>query len=232
MARKKELRKIFVLDTSVLIYHEDSIHGFPGSDVVLPIEVLEEIDNIKNRNNSAGNAARYINRFLDELRKKGNLKDGVRLENGQTIRVYLNSDLSVLPSGMPDTMDNRIISVANKLSKNNDNVFLVSRDINVRVKCDSIGIRAENYIKEKAVIKRRGAYTGVSVIHESPSQIDRFYEDGHIDVKERNLQPNEFVVLKGGKQSALGIFKEGKIRHEERKERLRKDKKKIILIQK
>jgi len=211
MKKEKDTeRKVFVLDTSVLIYHEDSIHGFPDCDIILPIEVLEEVDNIKTRNNAAGNSARYINRFLDDIRKKGSLKDGVYLDNGQLIRVYLDSDMSVLPEGMADIIDNRIISVAYKISKDTDNVSLLSRDINVRVKCDSLGIKAENYIKEKAVIKRRGAYTGVSVLYTSPEKVDDLYEDGYTDLEE-NLESNEFVVLKGAKKSALAMYRDERV---------------------
>jgi PhoH-like ATPase len=208
----KDIRKIFVLDTSVLIYHEDSIHGFPDTDVVIPMVVLEEIDNIKTRNDSAGNSARYINRFLDKLRDKGSLKVGVALDNGQTITVSTDSDISILPSGMSDSNDNRIISVAAKLSRDSDNVFLISRDINVRVKCDSLGLKAENYIKEKATVERRGAFTGVSVINMASDQIDSFYKDGFIGAEDFDLEPNEFVVVKGGQQSALASFRAGKIR--------------------
>ena len=118
----KNTRKMFVLDTSVLVYHEDSIHAFPNNDVVVPMEVLEEIDGLKKRHDLVGNAARYINRFLDDLRSVGNLGDGVTLENGQKISVFIKSDLSLLPDGMEDTADNRIIAVALELSKKNDNV--------------------------------------------------------------------------------------------------------------
>jgi len=209
---EKSKRKTFVLDTSVLIYHEDSIHGFPDTDVVLPMVVLEEIDNIKTRNDSAGNSARYINRFLDKLREKGSLQDGISLDNGQTIIVSTDSDTSILPSGMSDSNDNKIISVAVKLSKNNDNVFLVSRDINVRVKCDSLGLKAENYIKEKARVERRGAFTGVSVLNMTPEQINSFYSEGYVEADDLSLEPNEFVVVKGGQQSALASFRGGEIK--------------------
>ena len=208
----KENRKIFVIDTSVLVYHEDSIHAFPESDVIIPMEVLEEIDTLKARNDSVGNSARYINRFLDEMREKGSLKDGVTLENGQTLSVEINSDLSVLPSGMPDTNDNRIISVAVKLNSQGKPAVLISRDINVRVKCDSLGVPSENYHKEKAVINRKGAYTGVSVLYFSPDEIESFYENKCLEYNKEGLYPNEFLVLKGGRQSALAIHNNGVIR--------------------
>lgn len=208
----KDNKKTFILDTSVLVYHEDSIHAFPGSNVVIPMEVLEEIDTLKTRNDSVGNAARYINRFLDKMRDKGSLKDGVMLENGQSLSVQVKSDLSILPESMVDTNDNRIISVAAKLQKEGRTVVLISRDINVRVKCDSLGIASENYHKEKAVINRRGAYTGVSVLYFSPEEIESFYEEKEIEYESDVLFPNEFLVLKGGRQSALATYNNGIIK--------------------
>ena len=202
-------RKLFVLDTSVLIYHEDSIHAFPGHDVVIPLEVLEEIDGLKQGQNKAGNSARYINRFLDELRSKGNLGNGVFLDNGQKITVSLDSNMKLMPDGMDSSRDNRIISVALNLKRNGLSPILISRDINLRVKCDSLGITAESYHREKAVVKRRDAYTGVKVIHMSPEQVSAFYDSGRVSATGLDLMPNEYVVLKGGKQSALAVHKKG-----------------------
>jgi len=206
-------RKIFILDTSVLVYHEDSIHAFPDSDIILPIEVLEEIGKLKTRHDSVGNSARYINRFLDDLRSQGSLKNGVKLQNGQKISVFLDSDLSVLPDGMIDSADNRIIAVALQVAeKRRKKPILISRDINMRVKCDSLGVKAENYVREKAKTNRKEAFTGVSVLKLSPQQVDTFYEKGKLENKDFDLFPNEYLVLKGGKQSALAVHKDGYIK--------------------
>ena len=180
-------RKLFVLDTSVLIYHEDSIHAFAGHDVVIPLEVLEEIDGLKLGQSKSGNAARYVNRFLDKLRDQGNLAEGVFLENGQKISVSLDSDISLMPDGVENSRDNRIITVALKLKHEGLSPTLISRDINLRVKCDALGVNAESYHREKAVIKRRDAYTGVRVIHMSPNQVSSFYNKGQIECLDKNL---------------------------------------------
>ena len=205
--------KKFILDTSVLLYHEDSIHGFPNQEVILPIEVLEELDTFKTRDDSKGNAARYINRFLDELREKGSLKEGVKLQNGQLVKVSLGSDLSVLPSGFENTYDNKIISVAFKEMLSGFDVSIISRDINFRVKCDSLGLKAENYSKDKARVERKEAYTGVSVVEIDKDQMDEFYANGRLDLYDINedFYPNEYLVLKADRQSALAVFKNGVI---------------------
>lgn len=194
-----------------MVYHEDSIHAFPEHDVIIPIEVLEEIDGLKKRDDTVGNAARYVNRFLDDLRQLGSLRDGVELDNGQTIRVSSESDMTLLPVGFVDKNDNKIISVAYKLSKQYDGVALISRDINIRVKCDSLGVKSENYIKEKAIINRKEAYSGVTVLDLEPVDIQEFYEEGSLYYGRNEFFPNEFLVLKGGQKSALGIFKNGAI---------------------
>ena len=204
--------KHFILDTNVLLYHEDSIHGFPDQTVIIPMEVLEEIDTFKNRNDSVGNAARYVNRFLDKLRAKGNLNSGVKLENNQTVIISSDSDMLLLPSGMKDSVDNRIISVAIFLKSDGKTPIVISRDISVRVRCDSLDILSENYVKEKAVVSRRGAYTGVSVVNISGEDIDLFYKQGFLKTEligaERAFRPNECVVLKSDeRKSALAIFK-------------------------
>ncbi len=204
-------RKLFIIDTSVLIYHEDSIHAFPGQDLVIPIEVLEEIDKLKTRQDKAGNAARYVNRFLDELRCRGSLSDGVVLDNGQSIRISLESSDKLIPEGFEDSRDNRIISVAVALRSKGLDPIVISRDINLRVKCDALSVRAESYHREKAVVNRKDAYTGVKVIHLSPGQVTSFYEDGGIFFEKEELMPNEYVVLKGGRQSALAVHKNGRL---------------------
>jgi PhoH-like ATPase len=172
--------------------------------------VLEEIDNLKIRQDSVGNAARYVNRFLDDLRKLGSLKDGVTLDNGQEISVYGDLKDSDLIPTMEVNADNKIIATALLLNGKN-NVTLISRDINIRVKCDSLGLNSENYHREKAKVSRRGAYTGVSVLELSSEEINEFYSFGQIE-SEHDFEPNEYLVIKGGTQSALAVYKNGIIK--------------------
>ncbi len=168
-------RKNFVLDTSVLVYHEDAIHAFPGNNVWIPMEVLEELDKLKTRNDSVGNSARYVNRFLDRLRDKGSLAKGVSLENGQKIFILIENYKDFKPEQMAEINDNKIISGAIYLKEiGKKNVTLISRDIAMRIKCDSLGIDAENYSKHKANIKRSKAYTGVSVVEVLPYDLTKF----------------------------------------------------------
>ena len=110
-------RKVFILDTSVLLYDRESIHSFPGSDVIIPLIVLDELDRFKERPGLIGENARYINRYLDDLRKLGNIHEGIEIDNDQIIKVEVNHN-SYVPEGLsPSHADNRIIGLAVGVSK-------------------------------------------------------------------------------------------------------------------
>ena len=108
-------RKKFILDTSVLLYDKKAVHSFPGNDVVIPLQVMDELDRFKEKPGIVGEAARYINRFLDDLRAEGRLDKGVKIpsrySDNQTVRITLCDDTSQLPQGLAqDSGDNRILA--------------------------------------------------------------------------------------------------------------------------
>ena len=110
------VRKRFVIDTSVLLYDKTAIHSFTGNDVILPMQVIDEIDKFKEKPGVIGEAARYVNRFLDMLREFGRLDEGAEVPSeyseGQTIRITIEEDTSLLPRGLTgDRPDNRILAV-------------------------------------------------------------------------------------------------------------------------
>mgnify|MGYP003143832099 CR=1 FL=1 len=112
-------RKIFVIDTSVLLYDKQSIHSFPENDVIIPLVVLDELDRFKDKKGLVGENARYINRFLDDLRTRGSLHRGIELENGQVIKVALDG-FDRVPVGLDsEYADNKIISLALSLKIKN-----------------------------------------------------------------------------------------------------------------
>ena len=126
-------RKIFIVDTSVLLYDRNSIHSFPENDVLIPLVVLDELDRFKDKKGLVGENARYVNRYLDELRKEGSLHQGIEIENGQTIQVALTG-FNQVPIGLdPEYADNKMISLAlNLQEKSNRKVVLITKDINFR----------------------------------------------------------------------------------------------------
>jgi len=201
-------RKTFIIDTSVLLYDKCSIHSFPGNDVVLPLVVLDELDRFKEKPGLLGEYSRYINRFLDELRKEGSLHDGVRISNDQTIRVDI--DIHETPAGLDSTVgDNKIIATAFALTVASTNqVIMVTKDINFRIKCDSLGIKAEDYYKDRIVHDVSETYSGQCEIEVDDIEIiNDFYKDGFINTfrLDADIFHNQFVTIKCGSSSLIGI---------------------------
>ena len=207
-------RKMLVVDTSVLLYDMKSIHSFPGNDVVIPLIVLDELDRFKEKPGLLGESARYINRFLDNLREHGKLDQGITIpEFDQTIRVALKTpSYDILNDWDQDKGDNRIISVALGLKNENPDfpVKVITKDINLRVKCDALGIQAEDYFADHIDIESEGEYTGWREIALMPEQIDRFYSSNFEAPKDLALIENEFVVAKSGSSSFIAQHRNGK----------------------
>ena len=220
--KKSEDRKIFILDTSVLLYDRCSIHSFPGNDILIPLVVLDELDRFKDKKGLIGENARYVNRFLDELRNEGNLHSGIEIFDNQNIRVLISKKASV-PVGLdPSFADNQIIALALKTSQeSNQKVVLVTKDINFRVKCDALGIRSEDYYKDKIISDESQFYRGyVDIEVDDPNIVNRLFdsEDECLDVVKalqkklgRNFNENEFLCVKYEKQSFVGCFYDKKI---------------------
>jgi len=223
MPDTKRTRKIFILDTSVLLYDRHSIHSFPNNDVLIPLVVLDELDRFKDKKDLVGENARYVNRYLDELRSHGNLHSGIEIENKQTIRVALKGFKKV-PVGLDSSLaDNQMISLAFSLTQDVEKpVVMVTKDINFRVKCDALGIRSEDYIKDKVLLEEGEFYKGFSDITlEDPSIINMLYQEGSTSSKDaltiieshldRPIYENEFLCLKHNQQSFLGKYTKNSI---------------------
>lgn len=207
-------RKTFIVDTSVLLYDKCAIHSFPGNDVVIPLIVLDELDRFKEKPGLLGEYARYVNRYLDDLRKTGSLHDGVAISNDQTIRVDI--DIHPVPDGLDgSTGDNKIIGTAFALKKTEKNpVVMVTKDINFRVKCDSLGVYAEDYYKDRIVHNKSEIYTGqIELEVDDGGLIDDFYSHGYLDLEDLEIDmfSNQFVTVKCGNQSLIATHKDGKI---------------------
>jgi len=215
-------RKILVLDTSVLLYDKEAIHSLPGNDVVIPLTVLDELDRFKEKKGLLGENARYVNRYLDTLRESGHLDKEVMIEdNDQTIRVEIeaNEDIRV-PDGLNASFaDNRILATALYLQRLNPKktTKLITKDINLRVKCDALGIPAEDYYKDH--IETDNVYSGEVEVNLFKEQIDTFFEDGRLDSDDVDLEElspgileNQFILgTEPGGGSLLGINKGGSI---------------------
>ena len=226
--KESKKRKIFILDTSVMLYDRCSIHSFPDNDVLIPLVALDELDRFKDKKGIIGENARYVNRFLDELRKIGNLHSGIKIENSknQTIKVDIKTKYKV-PIGLDSSSpDNQMIGLALELTQNSKcPVIMVTKDINFRVKCDALGITAQDYLKDKIDISNEEFYRGyidINIEEKDNKIIDLCYADLENNNKkiietikkyiDRDLLENEFICLKSGSQSFLGYHTSGKIK--------------------
>ncbi|HRY72486.1 MAG TPA: PhoH family protein [Spirochaetia bacterium] len=193
MSQSAQDIKSFVLDTNVLIHYPEAIMSFRDNEIVIPLEVLEELDKVKTYPDQRGKSAREAIRFLDSLTKKGNLHEGVKLENGSTLRVSYRMPSDV-PQGVAlDKNDNKIILCAYALQRDGRQVFFVSKDINARVKATALGLRAVDYEKQKVDITT--LYQGFREIDVSAESLARLEGTGELPWKDR-LNPNEFALLR------------------------------------
>jgi len=191
-------KKTYVLDTSVFLTDAASIDAFANNDIVIPLKVLEEIDKHKKRQDGVGSHARRIIRTLDELRSRGSLSRGIRLGKGKGIIRAVPYERSNIPHDFDiRNADNEIIGVALAERENNPKrkVIVVSRDINMRVKCDALGLPSEDYVDRKMVGHIEELYDGFSTILVDDQLIDQFYNGEDITLEIENLSYNQFVML-------------------------------------
>jgi PhoH-like ATPase len=207
LAAQTAEKRIFVLDTNVLLYDPGALFVFDEHDVVIPMTVIEEIDRFKKDLNETGRNARTVSRVLDGMRAKGSLRSGVEIEDGHgQLRVDMALEPDLMPGWGPDTADNRILQcVINHARHHEEPVTLVTRDTNMRLKCDALGIRAEDY--EHSHIDIDEQYSGQAEVHVPAAFIDELYQTGTAaseDVGEFHSQ--QFVVLHaddGSNKSAM-----------------------------
>ena len=211
-------KKNYVLDTSVYLTDADALYKFGNHDIFIPLKVLEEIDKHKKRQDSVGINARKIIRTLDELRAKGNLQKGARLGKGKGVLKAVSYEVLkdvVFPSDLDLRIpDHMIIATAMAVRQESTRkTCVVSRDINMRVICDSIGMPSEDYTTERVVHSSDELYSGLAVHLVDDQVIDRFYEDEDILIGEDEIEgqwhPNQYVLMVSNaneKKTCLGRF--------------------------
>jgi PhoH-like ATPase len=231
MAKSTKEKKIFILDTSVILFESNSILNFDEHDIGIPITVLEELDNFKKGNDIKNFEAREFIRLMDKLAKdqmlhrwnpingkgKGNFK--VLMDTGGNGSVDANKVFN------EDKADHRILNSALQIQKEEKGrkVILVSKDINLRLKAKSLGLQAEDYTTGK-VQNLNSLYNGKTLVDNIDSDmIDLLYSKGYCQPEDllRNFKPvkNHYYILKSGKKSVLAFFNSanGMIEHVEKK---------------
>jgi PhoH-like ATPase len=189
-------KKVFVLDTNVLLHDPKAIFHFQEHDVTIPIVVIEEVDHFKKDQSEIGRNARTVSRHLDRLRESGSLNQGVKLETGGTLKV----DVAVHPLdiGIPSLdkhhADNQILACAFALLKTRkEKVVLVTKDTNLRIKADAAGLQAEDYTTD--MVEMDELFTGARQVEVDASDLDRLFDGGLPNFADNPMLPNEFATL-------------------------------------
>jgi PhoH-like ATPase len=190
------MKKTYILDTNVLLHDPQAIFRFEDNDLVIPITVIEEIDRFKKDQSEIGRNARQISRLLDGFRKQAHLIEGVTLEKGGVLKVEIFTEeaLKRLPPELrSDQGDNRILAVALKMQEQSQfPVVFVTKDTNLRIKADAVGLPAEDYESDKVSIDE--LYSGTAQLMVEKEEVDRFYGQGYLE-SPQDFLPNQFVTL-------------------------------------
>jgi PhoH-like ATPase len=203
--------KTFVLDTNVLLHDPNSIFSFKENEVVLPIYVIEEIDNFKKDMSELGRNAREVARKLDKLREKGELRKGVVLDNGGSLRIGF-SKRGLPPEFITDRKaDNNILSTAlqvfeeNQANSETHRTTFVTKDVNLRIRAHAMGIPVEDFDTERQDISE--LYSGYGEVTLPGDTIDTFYQQGSIQMEgikppQDGFAPNEYLIIRNAEKNS------------------------------
>jgi PhoH-like ATPase len=187
--------KHFVLDTNVLLYNPSALFMFEDNEVIIPFDVIEELDKFKTNTDDLGRNARMVIRYLDSLRQQGSLSDGVRLPDaGGRLRVILEEDQKLCPGLTANTADNRIICCAFSLKQEGKHVVFITKDINARIKSDAMGLVAEDFEATKVDFER--LYTGWRELKVRSGVIDKLFAEKSLKLDLTDLFAHEYILLK------------------------------------
>ena len=193
--------KNYILDTNVLLHDPNSILSFKQNFVLIPIEVIEEIDHFKRESSELGQNARAVSRMLDGFRNGGSLSEGVALSNGGRLRIIFNQTKSKLRTGQiaiagSTSVDSRIIALALSVQRSTPKLptILVTKDINMRLKADALGLHAEDYESDRINISELN--TGVFDLTVPAAKMATFRNTGELELAgTKTYFPNEYCTL-------------------------------------
>lgn len=200
-------KKTFVIDTNVLLHDPESIFKFPRHNVIIPVPVLEELDNMKRLPNDLGRNSRAVFRLLDSMHTmgKGDFNRGVILDNESSIRIQLEVKADFPFNLTLSVNDNKILLAAYYLKEQGEHVVFVSKDFAARVKAEALGLQAQDY--KNLRYSYEGIYRGIKKIETSKHDIDLFYKDGKIVLPHLECKPNEYCLMTSPEHSsAVGKY--------------------------
>ncbi|MFQ5492372.1 MAG: PIN domain-containing protein, partial [Phycisphaerae bacterium] len=189
------MRKTYILDTNVLLHDPSSLTHFTDNNVIIPIEVIGEIDHFKRESSDRGQNARQVSRLLDSLRNGQSLAEGINLPDDVFLRVHWDSESSLTPT--EGSADAQILRIAHRLRDQQPEtpVIIVSKDINLRIRADAMGLRAEDYETDRVVLDR--ATTSHPELVLDPEAFDQLAARQHAAVPTgAKLLPNQYVMLR------------------------------------
>jgi PhoH-like ATPase len=224
-SRKKEIlpldnegepTKIFVLDTSVILYNHNSINSFKEHNVAIPITVLEELDQFKKGNDTINFEAREFIRIMDKLSANASLQNWISLKKKGLgkFKVIMNNSAKSMDANEvfgESKCDHRILNAALALQHEHPErkVIMVTKDVNLRIKAKAVGLTAEDFLTGR-IENIDSLYSGISRLENVDKRgIDRLYEEGLCEVEDLNIEnpkPNQYFILQTDGASALGYY--------------------------
>ncbi len=207
------MKKIFILDTNVLLNDPLSLFKFDDNDVVISISVIEEIDHFKKELSDKGRNAREVSRILDKLRLRGKLSSGIplfenRADSGKLL-VYLGHNMEILPELLENSCDNHTLAIGLTLQKQfggERDVIIITKDSNLRIKADAFGLSAEDFEADKVNISF-SEFTGIREIDVPTAKIADFYSNRQVELVAEELMPMSlwsFMMKPTGGSMSLG----------------------------
>ena len=188
------MKKTYVLDTNVLLHDPTAINHFEENDVVIPLKVIEEIDSFKRDMSELGRNARQISRALDDMREKGHLGTGVALATGGMLRIaFPRTDDPLHAAGSADDQILRMAMEVQRASPQQP-CIVVSKDINLRLKADAIGLKAEDYETDRVALDE--LYTGQGEIAVPAAALEAIRSGKPVPVEDPKLFPNQYLLVR------------------------------------
>lgn len=192
------MKKAFVLDTNILLFDPQCIFKFQENNVYIPLICIEELDRFKKDPGENGRNARHFSRLIDALRKKGSLVEGVDLEHGGKLIICDNSDLPEINSCnfVVEKNDNYILATAVKIKKKHKNVILITKDINLRIKADIVGVQADDYEPSDSTFDE--FYSGHTQMEVDSARLEEYLKRGSLPLTPEeitHLYANQYVTL-------------------------------------
>ena len=190
-------RKTFILDTNVLLFDPLSINKFGNNKVFIPLVVVEELDRFKKDQNENGRNARHFARLVDQLRENGSLVKGVPINEKGLLQISILREPATTHTGIDLSInDNLILANALSLKEGGEEAVLITKDINLRLKADALGLAAEDY--ETSEISIDELYQGHKIFEVEASRLSDFESNRFLEISDeerKGFYPNEYIIM-------------------------------------